>query len=151
MHICHSRLIFGVDEDMALHLKIRTQLSTSYLMLSKTDLGTYNMDHYATRYPTNVEDIASFLVRLTGWKFPLISLLSPNSTLLSLGLKRDIPPILQCSSEEPYKSSDRGGSNELTERLSSLCERNRRFGSGGWPWSVIIRGMVDREIEPGSH
>lgn len=26
---------------------------------------TYKMDHYATRYPTNVVDIASFLVRLT--------------------------------------------------------------------------------------
>jgi len=24
------------------------------------------MDHYATRYPTNVVDIANFLVRLTG-------------------------------------------------------------------------------------
>jgi hypothetical protein len=27
---------------------------------------TYTMDHYATRYPTNVLDIAEFLVRLTG-------------------------------------------------------------------------------------
>lgn len=27
---------------------------------------TYKMDHYATRYPTNVVDIADFLVRLTG-------------------------------------------------------------------------------------
>jgi hypothetical protein len=26
----------------------------------------YTMDHYATRYPTNVLDIASFLVRLSG-------------------------------------------------------------------------------------
>lgn len=26
---------------------------------------TYNMDHYATRYPTNVLDIADFLVRLS--------------------------------------------------------------------------------------
>lgn len=26
----------------------------------------YKMDHYATRYPTNVLDIASFLVRLIG-------------------------------------------------------------------------------------
>ena len=30
----------------------------------------YTMDHYATRFPTNVVDIASFLVRLTGsWFF----------------------------------------------------------------------------------
>ncbi len=27
---------------------------------------TYKMDHYATRYPTNVLDIADFLVRLSG-------------------------------------------------------------------------------------
>ena len=27
---------------------------------------TYRMDHYATRYPTNVLDIADFLVRLSG-------------------------------------------------------------------------------------
>lgn len=26
----------------------------------------HKMDHYATRYPTNVVDIADFLVRLTG-------------------------------------------------------------------------------------
>lgn len=26
----------------------------------------HRMDHYATRYPTNVIDIADFLVRLTG-------------------------------------------------------------------------------------
>lgn len=26
----------------------------------------YKMDHYATRYPTNVLDIADFLVRLSG-------------------------------------------------------------------------------------
>jgi S-adenosylmethionine synthetase len=26
----------------------------------------YKMDHYATRYPTNVEDIAGFLVRVIG-------------------------------------------------------------------------------------
>lgn len=26
---------------------------------------TYKMDHFATRYPTNVLDIADFLVRLT--------------------------------------------------------------------------------------
>jgi len=44
---------------------------------------TYTMDHYATRYPTNVEDIANFLVRLTG-------------------LKKAIPLIIHYSSEEPY-------------------------------------------------
>ncbi|KAH9478448.1 Methionine adenosyltransferase 2 subunit beta [Psilocybe cubensis] len=44
---------------------------------------TYKMDHYATRYPTNVLDIADFLVRLTG-------------------LKKPIPPILHYSSDEPF-------------------------------------------------
>jgi S-adenosylmethionine synthetase len=44
---------------------------------------TYKMDHYATRYPTNVVDIANFLVRLTE-------------------LKKPLPPILHYSSEEPF-------------------------------------------------
>lgn len=32
----------------------------------------YNMDHYATRYPTNVVDIADFLVRLAGMPFSFL-------------------------------------------------------------------------------
>ncbi|CAA7264396.1 unnamed protein product [Cyclocybe aegerita] len=44
---------------------------------------TYKMDHYATRYPTNVVDIANFLVRLTDVKKPL-------------------PPIIHYSGDEPY-------------------------------------------------
>lgn len=43
----------------------------------------YNMDHYATRYPTNTIDIANFLVGLTALKTP-------------------IPPILHYSSDEPF-------------------------------------------------
>jgi len=43
----------------------------------------YKMDHYATRYPTNVVDIASFLVRLSGVKQP-------------------IPPIVHYSADEPF-------------------------------------------------
>jgi len=43
----------------------------------------YNMDHYATRYPTNTIDIANFLVRLTALKTP-------------------IPPILHYSGDEPF-------------------------------------------------
>ncbi|RPD75681.1 NAD(P)-binding protein [Lentinus tigrinus ALCF2SS1-7] len=46
---------------------------------------TYKMDHYATRYPTNVLDIADFLVRLSG-----------------LPASRVIPPILHYSAEEPF-------------------------------------------------
>lgn len=41
----------------------------------------YKMDHYATRYPTNVNDIASFLVRLT-CKFFLFLFLSTVIFLL---------------------------------------------------------------------
>lgn len=45
----------------------------------------YNMDHYATRFPTNVVDIADFLVRLAG--------LPPITPL---------PPILHYSAPEPF-------------------------------------------------
>jgi S-adenosylmethionine synthetase len=47
----------------------------------------YKMDHYQTRYPTNVLDIASFLVGLAD-KFP-------NSTT-------KLPPILHFTAREPY-------------------------------------------------
>jgi len=47
---------------------------------------TYTMDHWATRYPTNVEDIASFLVRLQ----------ERHGTIAKL------PSILHYSSSEPY-------------------------------------------------
>lgn len=43
----------------------------------------YKMDHYATRYPTNVEDIAGFLVR-------------------AIGHKKQLPPILHYSGDEPF-------------------------------------------------
>ncbi|KAI0342187.1 NAD-P-binding protein [Trametopsis cervina] len=46
---------------------------------------TYKMDHYATRYPTNVLDIADFLVRLS-----------------SLPATHVVPPILHYSAEEPF-------------------------------------------------
>jgi S-adenosylmethionine synthetase len=43
----------------------------------------YKMDHYATRYPTNVIDISNFLVRLSA-------------------LKGTLPPILHYSAAEPF-------------------------------------------------
>ncbi|KAJ3525267.1 hypothetical protein NM688_g8428 [Phlebia brevispora] len=46
---------------------------------------TYKMDHYATRYPTNVLDIADFLVRLA-----------------SLPSRKPLPPIIHYSAEEPF-------------------------------------------------
>ncbi|KAG7094749.1 hypothetical protein E1B28_005566 [Marasmius oreades] len=45
----------------------------------------YNMDHYATRYPTNVEDIGDFLVRLS-----------------DLPQNQPIPQILHYSAAEPF-------------------------------------------------
>ncbi|KAJ7634893.1 hypothetical protein FB45DRAFT_910174 [Roridomyces roridus] len=44
---------------------------------------TYKMDHYATRYPTNVVDIGNFLVKLSAYNKP-------------------IPPILHYSAAEPF-------------------------------------------------
>ncbi|KII87630.1 hypothetical protein PLICRDRAFT_42137 [Plicaturopsis crispa FD-325 SS-3] len=48
----------------------------------------YTMDHYATRYPTNVCDIAQFLVRLSA-----ITVNRPGTV---------IPPILHFSAAEPF-------------------------------------------------
>jgi len=47
----------------------------------------YTMDHYATRYPTNVVDIAGFLVRLSD---------------LSVLEKKSLPPIIHYSAAEPF-------------------------------------------------
>jgi len=46
---------------------------------------SYKMDHFATRYPTNVLDIANFLVRLTAGS-----------------LTSTIPPIIHFSAPEPF-------------------------------------------------
>ncbi|KAI0319248.1 NAD-P-binding protein [Amylostereum chailletii] len=48
---------------------------------------TYRMDHYQTRYPTNVLDIASFLVRLTQ---------------LPPARAKTLPPIMHYSAAEPF-------------------------------------------------
>ena len=64
----------------------------------------YKMDHYATRYPTNVLDIASFLVKLIGT--PVTPLLicdfskhiDPPSALSNTA----IPRILHFSAPEPF-------------------------------------------------
>ncbi len=57
---------------------------------------TYKMDHYATRYPTNVEDISA------SDKYGFCAQHSVFNTYLTLGLKKDTPPILHYSAEEPY-------------------------------------------------
>ncbi|THH19127.1 hypothetical protein EW146_g1997 [Bondarzewia mesenterica] len=46
---------------------------------------TYKMDHYQTRYPTNVVDIANFIVRLS-----------------ALPRSKPLPPILHYSAPEPF-------------------------------------------------
>lgn len=64
------------------------------------------MDHYATRYPTNVVDIADFLVRLTGvllqMSFRFLLSHYPLAVLFTTGLKKSIPPILHYSADEPF-------------------------------------------------
>lgn len=69
---------------------------------------TYKMDHYATRYPTNVLDIADFLVRLAGACQVLpLHLLNFSTeritlTITALPATRQIPPIIHYSAEEPF-------------------------------------------------
>jgi S-adenosylmethionine synthetase len=66
----------------------------------------YKMDHYATRYPTNVLDIADFLVRLSCKcqhthnsyeaepRFPRVWAALPAASA--------VPPILHYTAEEPF-------------------------------------------------
>ena len=61
----------------------------------------YKMDHFATRYPTNVLDIANFLVRLTGM-CRLADLSCVWTLKISVGLNKPIPYILHYSGDEPY-------------------------------------------------
>lgn len=64
-----------------------------------------NMDDYAIRYPTNVVDIASFLVRLTGM-YVLVEILIIKIRDFT-ALKADsLPPILHYSANEPFTKYD---------------------------------------------
>lgn len=69
------------------------------------------MDHYQTRFPTNVLDIASFLVRLARKEpFPLSFFLSSHFVLFNLFIHREserprdapLPPVIHYSAEEPF-------------------------------------------------
>ena len=63
----------------------------------------YNMDHYATRYPTNVLDVADFLVRLACMSINLVSSSSMLTQLaIALPKTRALPPIIHYSAEEPF-------------------------------------------------
>ncbi|KAH8829045.1 hypothetical protein DL96DRAFT_1708212 [Flagelloscypha sp. PMI_526] len=70
-----KKVRFSIDRLLPLHLQSQNSDSATG--------KTYKMDHYATRYPTNVQDIANFLARLSVWKNP-------------------IPPILHYSGAEPF-------------------------------------------------
>ncbi|KAI0747339.1 NAD(P)-binding protein [Irpex lacteus] len=88
--------VLGVTEAKAIVLRVpvlygpapnNADTAVNILLDVVTDQSgkTYKMDHFATRYPTNVLDIADFLVRLT-----------------SLPPTQAIPPILHYSAEEPF-------------------------------------------------
>lgn len=70
----------------------------------------YTMDHYQTRFPTNVLDIASFLVRLASMSFSSLSPRYPRLTRTTLFPNRapekpksaQLPPIIHYSTEEPF-------------------------------------------------
>ena len=65
------------------------------------------MDHFATRYPTNVLDIADFLVRLSCECFLSTTLITNDLTSVVISFEalphtQAIPPILHYSAEEPF-------------------------------------------------
>lgn len=47
---------------------------------------TYKMDHFGTRYPTNIVDIANFLVRLSGIRHDCDSETTANSMTCSAAM-----------------------------------------------------------------
>ena len=57
------------------------------------------MDHFATRYPTNIIDIANFLVRLSGIPHDYHPELFAQRIV---ALQKPLPPILHYSAAEPY-------------------------------------------------
>lgn len=60
----------------------------------------YKMDHFATRYPTNVLDIAQFLVRLCTSDDPQPPASCSHECIAHSSCQ--IPPILHYSAPEPY-------------------------------------------------
>lgn len=62
----------------------------------------YKMDHFATRYPTNILDIASFIVRLSGTSSNYMHFNNVSSIAWISAYKKPIPPILHYSADEPF-------------------------------------------------
>jgi S-adenosylmethionine synthetase len=59
------------------------------------------MDHYATRYPTNVVDIASFLLRLSGTPHFIARRIFIYLTFEPPAIN-NLPPIIHFSAPEPF-------------------------------------------------
>ncbi|KAH9171349.1 NAD-P-binding protein [Lactarius sanguifluus] len=76
--------IFGADTAPLRRTQIQ-QVNVLLDVVRDQSGKKYNMDHYQTRFPTNVLDIASFLVRLAQ---------RPRDALL--------PPVIHYSAEEPF-------------------------------------------------
>lgn len=62
------------------------------------------MDHYQTRFPTNVVDVAAFLRRLTGSSIDTDIYFSDIDVggMTELPAGTSIPPVLHYSSPEPF-------------------------------------------------
>ena len=66
----------------------------------------YRMDHYQTRFPTNVLDIANFLVRLARKAAPFFTVAFLFIFSFTWDSERPsdapLPPVIHYSAEEPY-------------------------------------------------
>ncbi|KAG8899796.1 hypothetical protein FRB99_006449 [Tulasnella sp. 403] len=79
-----------------------TAVNTLIDVLQDQSGKKYNMDHYATRYPTNTLDIASFLRRLVEKCSPTLSDPSdPDSSKVEPAITT-LPPIIHYSAAEPF-------------------------------------------------
>lgn len=130
----------------------------------------YNMDHYAIRYPTNVEDIADFLVRAIGATTTMVLLFGARPDPLnrpeenpsrntSLQFRwtfyeiRDMPDLCKdpwpvpCSHHPRLKPTHWRGCYYTPERLSPFNQGNRR--NRGWRWArtFFVWRMVDELFE----
>ncbi|KAI6106920.1 hypothetical protein EDD16DRAFT_1695153 [Pisolithus croceorrhizus] len=82
--------VLSVDSATVIVLRVPNSDSAVNILLDVVEDQSgkkYKMDHYATRYPTNVLDIASFLVRLSD-------------------LNKPLPRIIHYSAPEPFTKYD---------------------------------------------
>ena len=129
----------------------------------------YTMDHYATRYPTNVVDIADFLVRLAREsRAPRLarSVLTPSLRLHAaapahralLGRRavhkiRDLlgvctdPRAAAWTYHAGRGGTDRCWCDDAAARLPVGLHGDGGAGDRRWHGAHRIRGMVDRALE----